>query len=161
MSVAIVYHSETGNTEGVAKGLASACGGELIPVKDCTGYNKITMYLLGSARARRRELARIEPATIDVSRHTLVVIGSPVWAWSPTPAANAAIAALRGCEGKKGIVFATCGGKPGETLARMKEALAARGVDVVGMFVFAKKDLRDEQKVGELVAAVKKTAGQV
>jgi hypothetical protein len=161
MSVAIVFHSETGNTGGVAKRLASSCGGELVPVKDCTGYNKITMYLLGSARARRRELAPIEPAVIDVSRHTLVVVGSPVWAWSPTPAANAAIAALRGCEGKKGFVFATCGGKPGETLAMMKEALAARGVDVVGAFVFAKKDLGDEQKVGELVAAVKKAAGQV
>ncbi|MDD1656968.1 MAG: ArsR family transcriptional regulator [Methanomicrobiales archaeon] len=160
MSVAIVYHSETGNTEGVAKRIASATGGELIPVKDCTGYNKITMYLLGSARARRRELARIEPAAIDVSRHTLIVVGSPVWAWSPTPAANAAIAALRGCEGKKGIVLATCGGKPGETLAMMKEALLARGVDVVGTFAFAPRDLTDEQKMAELVSAVKQSAGQ-
>jgi hypothetical protein len=159
MSVAIVYHSETGNTEGVAGRLATATGGELIPVKDGTGYNKITMYLLGSARARRRELAPIEPAVIDVSRHTLVVIGSPVWAWSPTPAANAAIAALKGCEGKKGIVFATCGGKPGETLSMMKVALAARGVDVVGGFVFSQKDLRDEQKLAELVSAVKTAAG--
>ncbi|MDD1656174.1 MAG: ArsR family transcriptional regulator [Methanomicrobiales archaeon] len=160
MSVAIVFHSETGNTEGVAKRLASACGGELIPVRDCAGYNRITMYLRGAARARRRELARIEPAVIDISRHSLVVVGSPVWAWSPTPAANAAIAALRGCEGKKGIVFATCGGKPGETLVMMKDALAARGVDVVGAFPFARKDLRDELKLAELVSAVKQAAGQ-
>jgi flavorubredoxin len=160
MSVAIIYHSETGNTEGVAKRLASACSGELMPVRDLAGYNKITMYVKGGARAHRRERNEIEPATIDVSRHTVVVIGSPVWAWSPTPAANAAIAALRGCEGKKGIVFATSGGKPGETLSMMREALTARGVDVVGAFHFGRKDLGDEQKLAELVAAVKKAAGQ-
>ena len=159
MSVAIVFHSETGNTEGVAKHLASASGGELIPVRDCAGYNKITMYLLGAAKAHRKEQAQIEPAKIDVSRHSLIVLGSPVWAWSPTPAANAAIAALRGCEGKKGIVFATSGGKPGETLSMMREALTARGVDVVGAFHFGRKDLGDEQKLAELVAAVKKAAG--
>ncbi len=160
MSVAIVFHSETGNTEGGAKRLASAVGGELIPVRDCAGYNKITMYLLGASRAHRKELAQIEPAVIDVSRHSLVVVGSPVWAWSPTPAANAAFAALRGCEGKKGIVFATSGGKPGETLTMMREALAARDVDVAGAFPFAPKDLRDEQKLAELVTAVKWASGQ-
>jgi len=160
MSVAIVFHSETGNTEGVARRLASACVGEVVRVKDCAGYNKITMYLLGAPRARRRELARIEPAVIDVSRHSLVVVGSPVWAWSPTPAANASVAALRGCEGKKGIVFATSGGTPGETLTMMREALAARGVEVVGAFHFGRKDLVDEQKLAELASAVKKAEGQ-
>jgi hypothetical protein len=160
MSVAIVYHSETRNTEGVAKRLASASGGELISVRDCAGYNKITMYLMGAPRARLRELATIEPAVIDVSRHTLIVVGSPVWAWSPTPAANAAIVALQGCEGKKGIVFATSGGTPGETLAMMKEALAARGVEVVGAFHFGRKELTDPEKLGAMVAAVKKAAGQ-
>jgi len=159
MSVAIVFHSVTGNTEGVAKRIASATSGELIRVKDCAGYNKITLYLKGAPRARRRHLDQIEPAVIDVSGHSVIVVGTPVWAWSPTPAANAAIAALRGCEGKKGIVFATCGGKAGETLSMMKEALAARGVDVVGGFAFSQKELTDEQKLGELVSAVKQAAG--
>ncbi|MDD1654446.1 MAG: ArsR family transcriptional regulator [Methanomicrobiales archaeon] len=159
MSVAIVFHSETGNTQGVAQRLASACDGTLIPVKDLEGYSKFTMYLKGSARARRRKLDPIEPSVIDVSGHSVVVIGTPVWAWSPTPAVNAAIAALKGCEGKKGIVFATCGGKPGETLSMMKEALAAKGVDVVGQFVFVQKELGDGQKLAELVSAVKQAAG--
>ncbi|MDD1653809.1 MAG: ArsR family transcriptional regulator [Methanomicrobiales archaeon] len=159
MSVAIVYHSVTGNTEGVARQIASATGGELIPVKDLESYNKITLYVKGGARAHRRQLDPIDPAVIDVSRHNLIVIGTPVWAWSPTPAANAAIAALRGCEGKKGIVYATCGGKAGGTTAMMTEALAAKGVDVVGQFVFAQKELGDEQKISALVTAVKQAAG--
>jgi flavodoxin len=159
MSVAIVFHSETGNTQGVAQRLASACSGELIPVKDRAGYNKITMYVVGGARAHKRERNEIDPAVIDVSRHSVIVIGSPVWAWSPTPATNAAIASLRGCEGKKGIIFATSGGKPGETLAMMRSDLATRGVDVVGTFHFGRKELGDEQKLAALVSAVKQAAG--
>ena len=128
MSVCIVYHSETGNTKKVAEYVAKTTGATLIPVRDCAGYNKITMYLLGIPRARAGDKATIEPPMIDVSAFDLVVVGSPVWAFRPTPAANGAIAALTGCEGKKGMVFATSGGAPRDTLEIMKQALAGRGV---------------------------------
>jgi hypothetical protein len=49
----------------------------------------------------KEELDPIEPETIDVSVSDLVVIGTPVWAFKATPAINAAIAALKGCDGKK------------------------------------------------------------
>ncbi|MDD1670219.1 MAG: NAD(P)H-dependent oxidoreductase [Methanomicrobiales archaeon] len=158
MSVCIVYHSETGNTRKVAEAVAKATGAVLIPVKDLANYNKITMYLVGAGRAHKGEKAAIEPSKIDVSAYDLVVVGSPVWAWHPTPAANAAIAALAGCEGKKGMVFATCGGKAGETLDIMKRALEERQVKVGGSFSFSKKELGDAQKLGEFIEAVKKAS---
>jgi NAD(P)H-dependent FMN reductase len=156
MSVCIVYHSETGNTKNVAESVAKATGAVLIPVKDLANYSKITMYLVGAPKAHKGEKAAIEPSKIDVSAHDLVIVGSPVWAWSPTPAANAAIAALAGCEGKKGMVFATSGGKPGETLAVMAQALSGRGVTVEGSFHFGRKELGDAEKLGEFIDAVKR-----
>jgi flavodoxin len=159
MSICIVYHSETGNTRRVAEAVARATGAVLIPVKDLANYSRITMYLVGAPRAHKGEKAAIEPSKIDVSAHDLVIVGSPVWAWSPTPAANAAIAALTGCEGKRGMVFATSGGKPGETLVVMAQALSAHGVTVEGSFHFAKRDLGDAQKLREFIEAVKKSPG--
>ncbi len=106
------------------------------------------------------EKATIEPSKIDVSAYDLIVVGSPVWAWSPTPAANAAIAALAGCEGKKGMVLATSGGKPGETLAVMAQALSGRGVKVEGSFHFGRKELGDAEKLGEFIDAVKRASGK-
>jgi flavodoxin len=160
MSACIVYHSETGNTKKIAEAVAMATGAVLIPVRDTAGYNRITMYLLGAPRARKGEKAAIEPSKIDVSAQDLVIVGSPVWAWSPTPGANAAIAALTGCEGKKGMVFATSGGQPRDTLAVMAQALSARGVKLEGSFHFGRKDLGDAKKLGEFIDAVQRASGK-
>ncbi len=160
MSVCIVFHSETGNTKKVAEYVAKATGATLLPVRDCAGYNKITMYLLGIPRARAGDKATIDPPKIDVSAFDLVVIGSPVWAWKPTPAANAAIAALSGCEGKKGMVFATSGGMPKDTLAIMKNTLEGRGVRVEGAFHFSMKELSDEKKLKEFIDAIRSASAK-
>jgi len=159
MSVCIVYHSETGNTRKVAEAVAKATGAVLIPVRDTANYSKIGRYLSGAPKARKGEKAVIEPATIDVSPYDLVVLGTPVWAWKPTPGANAAVAALTGCEGKKGIVFATCGGKAGDTLRILEDALSARGVREEGSFLFTKRELGDAGKIGGFIDAVKKASG--
>jgi hypothetical protein len=113
------------------------------------------MYLFGIPRARAGDKAAIEPPMINVSAFDLVVVGSPVWAWKPTPAANAAIATLTGCEGKKGMVFATSGGAPRDTLDVMKQALAGRGLKVVGAFHYSMKELGDEKKLKEFVDAIR------
>lgn len=159
MAACILYHSETGHTRAVAEYAARATGATLISVRDCASYNIITRYLVGARRARRGERATIDPAVIDVSIYDGIVVGSPVWAWHPTPAINAAIAALRGCEGKKGVVFATCGGTPGDTLLMMKGGLEARGVRVDQMVHFARKELTDTQKLERLVASINAMSG--
>ncbi len=155
MAVVIVYHSETGHTRSVAEYTAKRIGAVLIPVRDRANYNRVTRYLVGAPRARRGERDRIEPSAIDVNPYQGIVLGSPVWAWSPTPAINAAVAALEGCEGKEGIVFTISGGMPGETLDRMRSGLKERGVRIKGAFHFAQKDLGDTKKLGEFVQAIK------
>ena len=160
MSVCIVYHSETGNTKKVAEAAAKATGAVLIPVRDLANYSRIGRYLVGARKARAGEKSEIEPSKIDVSGYDLVVIGSPVWAWRPTPGANAAIAALMGCEGKRGMVFATSGGKPGDTLAILRRALEGRKVKVEGAFHFPKRELGDEKKLKEFIDAIKGAQGK-
>jgi flavodoxin len=159
MSVCIVYHSETGNTKKVAEHVAKATGAVLIPVKDLANYSRIGRYLVGARKARAGERSAIEPPAIDVSAYNLVVVGSPVWAWRPTPAANAAIAALSGCEGKKAMVFCTCGGKPGDTLRILRSALEGRKMKVGGAFSFVKRELTDEKKLREFADAITKGQG--
>jgi hypothetical protein len=47
--------------------------------------------------ANREEKTVIEPESIDISGFDLVVFGSPVWAFKPTPVIHAAIEGLKGC----------------------------------------------------------------
>ena len=159
METCIVYHSHTGNTRRVAEFLASSTGASLVQVEDRAGYTEDTIYSLGAPKARMGEKATIEPGEIDVSACRMIVIGSPVWSWHPTPAINAAIAALRGCAGKRGIVFATSGGKPGDTLEIMERALEHREVLVVGRVHFTPEDLEGSERHAELLDLVHRFSG--
>lgn len=154
MKNGIIFHSYTGITRGVAEKVQAACGGDLVEVTPMQKWNTLTAYTIGCLRARNEEAEPIEPGSIDVAAYDLLVIGTPVWAFRSTPATNAAINALKNCEGKNAVIFATCGGQPGDTLAVMKRALGEKGVEVVGEFVFNRKDLEDEKKISALNAAI-------
>jgi flavodoxin len=155
MKPSIIYYSYSGITRGIAEKIQKACGGDLIEVKSKVHYSKLTVYTSGVFRARKEECDPIEPETIDVSASDLIVIGTPVWAFKATPAINGAIAALKGCDGKKAVIFATCGGSAKDTLPILKKGLEAKGVTVVGQFVFSRKEIGDEQKIKVLTDSVK------
>ncbi|MGD1005505.1 MAG: flavodoxin [Methanoregulaceae archaeon] len=157
MARCIIYYSYSGTTRRLAKKVKAACGADSIEVTSNKTYNALTVYPLGSYRASKGEKDPIEPKKIDVTRYDLIILGTPVWAWKPTPAMNAAIAALKGCEGKKAIIFATCGGQPGKTIDIMKKQLESQGVKVIGDFIFNRKDVRDGKKINELIVSVNAT----
>ncbi len=102
----------------------------------------------------KEESDAITPESIDVSASDLVVIGTPVWAFKATPAINGAIASLRGCNGKKAVIFATCGSSAKDTLPILKKALEGKGVIVVGQFVFNRKEIEDGQKIKVLIDSI-------
>ena len=159
MRTSIIYHSYSGITRGVAEKIQKACGGDLVEVTLKQNYSSISAYTLGCYRAMKEEADPIDPETIDVSASDLLVIGTPVWAFKATPAVNAAIAALKGCEGKKAVIFATCGGSAKDTLQIMEKALAARQVTVAGQFVLTKKEIADGSKVSTLIDTVRALQG--
>ena len=155
MKTSIIYHSYSGITRGIAQKIQEACGGNLVEVKLKQNYSSLTAYTLGCYRAMKEECDPIEPEIIDVSASDLIVIGTPVWAFKATPAINAAIAALKGCDGKKAVIFATCGSSAKDTLPILKKALEAKGVTVAGQFVLTRKEIGDGQKINALVDTVK------
>jgi flavodoxin len=155
MPTCIIFHSYSGITRGIAEKIEESCGGRLIEVLPRKPYNKLTVYLAGGRRAMKGEMDPIDPERIDVSACNLLVIGTPVWAGNPTPVINAAVAGLGNCEVKKAVIFATCGVQAGKTLEVMTRALEAKGVAVTAAMVFTRKEISDEKKIQELVAAVK------
>jgi flavodoxin len=155
MKIIIVYHSFSGVTREIAERVRAACGGDLVEVRPREPYSKLTAYTLGSLRARGGKPDAVEPASIDVSGYDLIVIGTPVWAWRPTPVVNGAIAVLAGAAGKRAMTFATCGSAPGDTLQQLRGALTAKGVEVIGEFSFTMQDLKDPGTVEPLLARIR------
>ncbi|MEA2035206.1 MAG: flavodoxin [Euryarchaeota archaeon] len=154
MPICIIYHSETGNTKKVAKAVAAATGADLIEVKTVFHYSMMAMYTTGINKARKGELDEIEQTEIDVSGYDLIVVGTPVWAFHPTPAINAAVSALSGCEGKRAVVFETDAGIPKNTLKILSKQLTEKGMSVAGTVGISGKEINNKEKTGVLIELV-------
>ena len=126
----VIFYSYSGITRGIAEGISSSTGCDLIEIKTKKPYTSFSAYTTGVLRSRKGAPDPIEQEEIDVSGYDLLIIGTPVWAWNPAPAINSAVLALRGCEGKPAVVFTTCSNQPGEALPVLSKALEERGVVV-------------------------------
>ncbi|MFA4850466.1 MAG: ArsR family transcriptional regulator [Methanoregula sp.] len=155
MKTCIIYNSYSGVTRRIAEQIQKACDGDLVEVKSKEYSSKLTAYTIGCYRAMKGMCDRIEPEIIEVSLYDRIVIGTPVWAGRATPAINAAVEALAGCNGKKAIIYATCDGKEGETIPFLRKALEAKGVTVTGEFVFDKTGAKDPERISAMIAKVK------
>ena len=154
MPTCIIYHSETGNTKKVAKAVAAATGADLIEVKTVPHYTMMAMYTTGINKALKGEPDEIEQTEIDVSAYDLIVVGTPVWAFRPTPAINAAVSALSGCEGKRAVVFETDRLMPKNTLDILSKQLTERGMSIAGTFGISDQEINNKEKIRVLIELV-------
>jgi DNA-binding transcriptional ArsR family regulator/flavodoxin len=150
----VIFYSYSGITRGVAEGIRSASGCDLIEVTVKKPYTSFSVWTTGVLRSRKRVCDEIDPEEIDVNGYDLLIIGTPVWAGRATPAINAAVRALRGCEGKIAVVFTTSCGQPGETLPQLSDALSGRGVRVMAEISLDTDDTRNPDAGGELLRQI-------
>jgi flavodoxin len=155
MKICIIYHSETGNTRHVAQHLASAYSdARLIEVYDRADYVPLTRFMSRCKKARSEETTPIEPSSIDISGYDLIVLGSPVWAFKPTPVIHAAIDALMGSDGKPVIGFFCHGGMPGSSEETFKKWCEWRKMQVRGTMTIHMREIENEKKTKELIKMV-------
>ncbi len=150
----VIFYSYSGITRGVAEGIRNASGCDLIEVKTKNPYSSFSVYTTGVLHSRKGACDPIEPEVIDVSGYDFLIIGTPVWAWKPSPAINAAIRALKGCEGKMAVIFTTCSNQPGEALPIISKALSDRGVRVMAEISLDSKDTKNPDAGGELLRQI-------
>jgi len=150
----VIYFSYSGVTRGIATGIQNASGCDIIEVRTKTPYSSFTAYTTGVLRSRRGALDPIVPEEIDVSQYDLLIIGTPVWAWKPAPAINAAVKALTGCEGKMAVIFSTCINHPGEALPLLRRALERQKVTVMAEISLDQEDTKNPDAGGELLRQI-------
>lgn len=151
--ILVVYYSRTGKTRLVAHELARLLDADLEEVREEKGRAGFLGFLGAGRDAMRKRPARL------VSEHSrgprkVVVLGMPVWAWSPPPAARAYLAQVPP-QGAGLCVFCTHDGGGGKRLFRIVGELAPQGVALT----FEWKKPRPEDP--ELAAAMKEWAQKV
>ena len=95
MRALIVYYSRTGITEKSCKAIADALkANDTVEVQveeliDLTDRSGMVGWLSGGRDATLKKPTEIEPVKVDVASFDLVVIGTPVWAFTCAPAPRA------------------------------------------------------------------------
>jgi flavodoxin len=113
----VVYYSLEGNTKALAEEVAKELEAELLelkPLKDVSPKG-VMKYIWGGRQAMTKALPELASFAKNPQDYEVIVIGTPVWAWTFSPAVRSFLkkAALNG---KKVAYFATHEGGLGNTL---------------------------------------------
>ena len=109
MKSLILYHSRTGKTRFLAEKLREKLGADLVEIRDLKKRGGLLGFLRGVRDAHFGLKTEVVPSSFDLSKYGLIIFGTPVWAYSPTPALNTFLDTCN-LTNKKVILFVTSRG---------------------------------------------------
>ena len=123
--ILVAYYSRSGNTERVARALAAELGADLERIVDRTDRRGFLGYLRAGRDAIRRRGTEIAPPATDPPRYDLLLIGTPVWGRSVTPAVRTYLTRYTDALPDTAL-FLTYGGSGAERVFAQLTALCGR-----------------------------------
>lgn len=147
----IAFYSRTGTTRKVAHELAERLGADVEEIVDTRSRSGLLGWFSAAKDATLRRGTGIEPPQEDPADYDLVLVGTPVWAFTVSCPVRSYLQQQRerlpevafflttGCSGMAGTfdtMGEVCGKTPRATLGlRMKDVLQERHADALGRFV--------------------------
>lgn len=150
----IIYYSQGGTTDLVAKTLAKNLRADLVRIHDLKNREGFKNRLFASINAFRETKTDIIPAKVDLRNYDTIYFGTPTWAGNPTPAI---LTIIDRCDlrAKDVILFATMDANRGESnVGRLEEKVKLRGARVIESFTIATKDKSPEKLVNDTEAII-------
>jgi flavodoxin len=147
MKTLITYYSFSGNTDKVANIFADVLKkrGEVVMQK-LRPADEIQKFALQCKAAFMGKRAVLEGnVQFDVGHYDLLLIGSPVWAFAPTPSINTYLDKLSGLNGKRAIMFLTSGSGTGvgRCFKNMRKILETKGASRIDEVNIPDRKLKD------------------
>ena len=155
MKSLVVYYTRTGKTRFVAETVAAELGADLEEIVDLKKREGKLGWIIGGKDASQKKLTKIAPLKRSPADYDLVVIGTPIWAWAPTPAVRTYIT-QNDFSGKRVALFYTFESDMKQAAERTKMLLTK--ANIVGELPLAdpagKKEAA-EKKIAEWCASLK------
>ncbi len=121
----VVYYSRTGTTRRLAEVIAKALQADIEPVIDRRRRSGVIGYLRSVAESVQKRGASIEPTKTDPRSYELVLIGTPIWAWSVSSPVRSYLAANKELLPNVAF-FCTMGGQGDERTFKEMKAIAGK-----------------------------------
>ncbi len=120
MNVLVVYYSRSGNTKKIAEKIVKKLKADIDEIKDLKNRKGIIGFLSGGKDVVTKKLTKIEFEK-NPYKYDLVIIGTPVWASTMTPAIKTYLEKNKDIA--KAAVFCTYGASEGRTFTDIREKI--------------------------------------
>ncbi|MCX6799350.1 MAG: flavodoxin family protein [Candidatus Diapherotrites archaeon] len=157
MNILVAYYSKSGNTEKVAKKIAESLQAKAHGVR-LFKVMPVEELKAGQYSKTEKDLPLREPL-VNLQKFDLVVVGTPVWGFSPTPIITSYLRQMEGAKGKSFALFCACSVIPGTTIKRMSSIISTKGGTVLDSLVIKSLFEFDEKKLKEAKCFAEKIAG--
>lgn len=154
MAKIIIYYSQGGTTDLVAKTLAKNLKATLVRIHDLKNRDGFKNRLFSSINAFRETKTDIVPAKVDLRGYDTVYFGTPTWSGNPTPAI---LTIIDRCDlrAKDVVLFATMDTNRGESnIKRLEQKVKLRGARVIESFTLTTKDKSPQKLVNDTEAII-------
>ncbi|OQY09330.1 MAG: hypothetical protein B6I28_03290 [Fusobacteriia bacterium 4572_132] len=153
--ILIVYYSLEGNTEFLAEKLQEKVGADilkLVPKKDID-KSKATKYLWGGRQVFLSKTPELDDYELNLEEYEIIIFGTPVWAFSYTPAIKSFIKKEK-IQNKRIAIFCCHEGGKGKIFSKLEKDLA--GNIIIGKIDFKKVLKNKEESLEKLYKWVEK-----
>jgi flavodoxin len=150
MKTLIVFYSFQGRTRDVAKIISRETKGDLLEItpRDRVEAEKFMSYYWSGENGIPEKRIELENFILNPSDYDLIFIGTPVWAWSPSPPVHSFLVEAD-LNGKDVALFATSEGDPGSVFTKMRKHLD--NSRVISQAEFIDRDSMDEIEIRKKV----------
>ncbi len=147
--VLVLYYSFEGNTRCIAEAIARSINADLAALKPKKEPNSHggSKYLWGGKQVVMKETPPLEPLDVDVDAYDLIFVGTPVWAFTFTPAIRTVLKEKL-IQGSSLAIFCVHEGGMKSTLTKMANAFEKLSNNIVAQnnFVNVLVNKEDNEK---------------
>lgn len=131
--ILVVYHSRSGRTRRVARTLAGRLAADVEEIRIVQPLEGLLGYAMCAIEAIVGLAPALRPTTKDPASYDLVVVGTPVWFWSPSSPIRSWLE-QHPLKGRRFAFFCTMGGSGApHALATMKQLAGGRPVATLAL----------------------------
>lgn len=134
MKTLVVYYSRDGHSRKVAQAIADALKCDIEEIKETQSRTGIIGWIMAGGDACRKKIVPIAEFSKNPADYDLVVIGTPIWAWTMVPAIRSWLDKF-GKNLKQVAFFATMGGSGDKKAFAQMEELCGKAPIATSAFI--------------------------
>lgn len=143
----VIYYSLEGYTKKVSEIIAKEINADTLELKTqkeikVENVSKLSKYFWGGKQVMTKEKPALLPFDKNPDEYELIFIGTPVWAFTFTPAIRTFFSEIK-LKNKKIVLFCTDEGSKGKTLENMEKELIGNKIIGKAEFRRPKKDFSE------------------